>query len=277
MNIAHIEDKLVVISETTGAMVYDFDFDLHFRCTHPHRFVNREWCVLRIGPILDYEYEFRKAADWDIRLINSPAEHLRASELEAWYPTLADLTPRSKVFANLPPVDEIKACFTWPIFLKGSRQTSKHSLDLSVITNAEHYQRAVAIYQSDPILHWQRPVVREFVPLVPVAGHVPGKINPSLEFRSFWWHGQCVGWGEYWYQVPHYEAPDIHLGLSVAEEAAKRLQVPFLVVDFGKTIDGRWIVIECNDAQEAGYSAIHPQSLWRRVLDCVDGKVQVND
>jgi hypothetical protein len=123
------------------------------------------------------------------------------------------------------------------------------------------------IGQSDAILNWQRPVIREFVPLVPVEGSVPGKINPSLEFRSFWWHRKCVGWGNYWYQIPSYQAQDVEDGLRVAEDAAGRLQVPFLVVDFAKSADGRWIVIECNDAQESGYAAILPQLLWRRVLE----------
>jgi hypothetical protein len=99
-----------------------------------------------------------------------------------------------------------------------------------------------------------------------VPGQVAGKIKPSLEFRSFWWHGKCVGWGEYWYQVPHYQAEDIDGGLSVAGEAARRLRIPFLVVDFAKTADNRWILIECNDAQESGYAAIHAQALWRNVL-----------
>ena len=54
--------------------------------------------------------------------------------------------------------------------------------------------------------------------------------------------------------------------IAVAEDAATRLRVPFLVVDFARTLDGRWIVIECNDAQESGYAAVHPASLWRSVL-----------
>ena len=56
-------------------------------------------------------------------------------------------------------------------------------------------------------------------------------------------------------------------GLAVAREAASRLQVPFLVVDFAKTRDGHWIVIECNDAQESGYVGVPPRNLWRQVLE----------
>jgi hypothetical protein len=267
MNLARIEDKIIVISEATGIPVYDFNFDLHFRCTHPQSFGDGERCVLRVGPISNYEQEFQEKALRGLRLINSPSEHALASELEAWYPKLEDLTPRTKVFAQLPPVDEIEAAFAWPVFVKGSRQTSKHNPDLSIVTSAAQYQQVSAAYGADPILHWQRPVVREFVPLLPVPGQVAGKIRPSAEFRSFWWYGLCVGWGEYWYQVPHYEVEDIELGLSIAEQAAGRLQVPFLVVDFAKTAANTWVVIECNDAQESGYAAIPAQRLWRRVLE----------
>jgi hypothetical protein len=226
VNIARVEEKLVVISEFTGVPVYDFNLDLHFRCTHPQSFRDDEPCVLRVGPILDYEREFRAKVSWGLRVINSPAAHASASELAVWYPKLADLTPRSIIFDRLPSVDEIEASFTWPVFLKGSRQTSRHDPEVSIITGADHYREASKAYLSEPILHWQRPVVREFVSLTPVEGHVPGKIRPSLEFRSFWWRGRCVGWGPYWYQVPAYKAEDVEDGLSLAEEATKRLQVP---------------------------------------------------
>lgn len=56
------------------------------------------------------------------------------------------------------------------------------------------------------------------------------------------------------------------MGLALAQEAGARLKVPFLVVDFVKTTEGRWTVIECNDAQESGYAAVDRVSLWRENL-----------
>ena len=52
----------------------------------------------------------------------------------------------------------------------------------------------------------------------------------------------------------------------VEDKTASRLAVPFLVVDFAKCSDGRWIVIECNDAQESGYTGIPLYNLWRQIL-----------
>lgn len=123
-----------------------------------------------------------------------------------------------------PPVEEIESCFQWPIFMKGSRQTSKHNPDLSVIQNREHYFHATKKYQQDPILHWQKPVIREFISLMPAKGNLPGKISPSVEYRSFWWKGKCVGYGCYWYQVTAYQASDIDAGLAVADAIAKAIQ-----------------------------------------------------
>jgi hypothetical protein len=270
MNLARVEDKLLVLTEEVGVSAYDFDFDLHFTCSHPYQIEGEEPCVLRIGAIADYETEFHERLAMGLRLVNSTAEHALASELETWYPLISDLTPRTQVFDSLPPAEEIETAFAWPVFLKGSRQTSKHNPDLSFIQSRAHYERVVQLYKADHILHWQKPVVREFVSLAPVAGHVPGKVRPSVEYRSFWWYGECVGWGRYWYQVPPYECADAEAGLAVAREAASRLQVPFLVVDFAKTSEGRWIVIECNDAQESGYVGVPPLELWRQLLAQID-------
>jgi len=270
MNIARVGRKLIVVSEEVGVSTYDFDFDLHFACDHPYRIDGEELCVLRVGPISDYAAEFDDKLSMGLRLVNSPGEHVLASELEAWYPFLEGLTPRTKVFDALPTATEIEVSFQWPVFMKGSRQTSKHNPDLSVIQSRAHYEVASQQYRADPILHWQKPVIREFVPLHPASGHVPGKVQPSIEYRSFWWRGECVGWGRYWYQVAAYECADAMAGLEVAKLAARRLNVPFLVVDFAKTAGGQWIVIECNDAQESGYVGIPPQSLWQKILELVE-------
>lgn len=269
MNIARLENKLLVLSEIVGVSAYDFNFDLHFACDHPYEISREELCVLRIGAIADYCAEFNDKLQMGLRLVNTPEQHALASELENWYPIIKDLTPHTKIFEVLPSADEIEADFQWPIFLKGSRQTSKHNPDLSVIQSRDHYEAAANLYRSDPILHWQKPVVRDFVQLMKVNGTVPGKVQPSIEYRSFWWNGVCVGWGRYWYQVPPYECNDVEVGLALAKQAAGLLQVPFIVIDLAKTADGRWILIECNDAQESGYVGITPQVLWRNVLGLI--------
>src|SRR5262249_61349881 len=99
-----------------------------------------EVCVLRIGPIVDYAAEYQEKHNMNLRLINSPAEHARASELEVWYPLIEELTPKAMVFDTLPTAEEIEANFAWPVFMKGSRQKSKHNPELSVIPDRMHYK-----------------------------------------------------------------------------------------------------------------------------------------
>ncbi len=271
MNLARVGGQFIVCSEMVGVAAYDFDFELHFDCDHPYRIEGEELCILRVGPIGNYATTFDEYLANGLRLVNSPAEHALASELENWYPLIEALTPRTMVYDALPSADDIEANFTWPVFMKGSRQTSKHNPDLSIIGSRSHYELAADSYRNDPILHWQKPVIRDFIPLMPTGGSVPGKVRPSVEYRTFWWRGLCVGWGPYWYQIAPYECADIQAGLSVARAAAQRIPVPFLVIDLAKTAAGGWIVIECNDAQESGYAGVAQVALWQEVLMCEKG------
>lgn len=264
--VTRVEDRLVIVSADVGVAAYDFDFELHFGCTHPTFFDPEEICVLRTGAIANYVSEYARLRSIGLVAVNSPEEHERASELTLWYPHIEALTPRTIVYDALPGADEVEATFGWPVFLKGARQTSKHDPALSVIRDREQYERAAARYRRDPILHWQRPVLRELLALQPVPGQAPGKIGPSMEFRSFWWHGACVGWGRYWWQAPAYGCADEGVGRELAGVAAAAVKVPFLVVDVARTVDGRWVVIECNDAQESGHAGIAPYALWSSIL-----------
>jgi len=133
MNLTLIEDKLFVVSERLGLAVYDFDFDLHFECTHPYLIEGQRPCIMRVGAIANYAQEYEEKMEMGLQLINSPDQYVLASELEAWYPLVTELTPRTVVYEALPTVLEIESNFDWPVFLKGSRQTSKHNPDLAVI------------------------------------------------------------------------------------------------------------------------------------------------
>lgn len=62
MNIARIEGRFIVCSETVGVAAYDFDFELHFACDQArldtYRIDGEESCILRVGPIPDYQETF---------------------------------------------------------------------------------------------------------------------------------------------------------------------------------------------------------------------------
>ncbi len=269
MNLLYLNNTLYLIQKPTNVAAYDFDFELFFQCAHPIYLDKIETGILRIGALADYEQTYQDYLQQNIQLINSPEEHTKASELAGWYLYIKHLTPYSCCYQQFPTAEAVEQQFGWPVFIKGSRQTSKHNPQLCIAHNTQEYEAITKAYQEDPILHWQEIAIRQFIPLMPIQGNVPTKINPSLEFRTFWWHNQCVGYGQYWYQLPPYYADDIETGLAVAQEAAEILNIPFLVIDIAKTRAGNWIVIECNDAQESGYTGVLPQVLWQNILNII--------
>ena len=264
-----LEDAVWIAAAEVGLPSYDFQFDLYFACRRPWQRPDSINAVGRVGVKADYPELYSRLDSQGIRLINSPEQHQLASESTEWYPRLSDLTPRSLWFDEPPHSSEITRHFDWPVFLKGSRQTSRHKAELSVIGSPTEYDRAVALYKQDAILRWQPLVCREYINLRPVDGCTGDKVPAAFEFRTFWWYGHCVGAGPYWAAFASYRwtTHEEAAALSVAADASRRLNLPFLVVDVAQTAEGKWIVIECNDGQESGYAGIAPLVLWNRVVD----------
>jgi hypothetical protein len=172
-------------------------------------------------------------------------------------------------YSGIPSFEEIEAEFELPIFVKGARQTSKHSAAASVIRSRSDFDTAVEIYRTDPILHWQDFVCRELLDLRAVRGGSEAKIPASFEFRTFWWRGQLVGGGRYWFEADDYSWNDSERedALKVAGHAVAALSCAFLVVDLAQTSEGEWIIIECNDGMESGYAGASPFAIWQKIID----------
>jgi hypothetical protein len=270
LDIFLLEDVVWIAAAQIDVPRYDFAFETFFACRHPVYRPEQIEAVGRFGVTDDYADIHSSLKADGIVLVHTPEQHLLASELTHWYPLLEDLTPRSLWFAEPPPAEEIERHFSYPVFVKGSRQTSKHKADLSIVRSRAEYEFVASAYRNDPILHWQSFVCREFVELRSVSTkRTAEKIPPSFEFRTFWWRGECVGSGVYWADFGSYSwtAAERFEALKVARKAAERLDVVFLVVDVAQTANGEWIVIECNDAQESGYAAVAPIALWQSIID----------
>ncbi len=263
-----LEEAVWIATIPIGVTNYDFPFDELFSCRRPVSRPNPINVICRTGAFQNYPATYAKLLATGIKLIHSPEQHSHASELISWYPLLSNLTPRSYWFEKPPSATEIEQLLGWPLFLKGNRQTSKHQANLSIINSAADYCRAIELYEQDPILRWQPLVCREYIELRPIKSTPTEKIPPSFEFRTFWWHSHCVGAGPYWQEADKYSwTPyEREAALRIAQEAANRMQVPFLVIDLAQTKAGNWIVIECNDAQESGYSGVSPFALWNNVI-----------
>jgi hypothetical protein len=268
LNLFTLQKTLWMLTKPIGIPVYDFKFEQFFECKHHWQHPDSVTAIARLGAIENYGEFYETLASEGIQLIHTLDEHLKCSELTNWYPLLADITPKSVWFSEPPTISQIENDFKFPIFLKGSRQTSQHKKALSIIDSPQALSEALQLYTQDPILHWQPLVVREYIKLRPVLGGEPDKIPASFEFRTFWWKGKFVGAGQYWFQAEPYQwtAKEEQEAIALAQKAAAKLSVPFLVVDIAQQINGEWIVIECNDGQESGYAGLAPFPLWKNIL-----------
>jgi hypothetical protein len=266
-----LEDALWLLVELTGLPIYDFDFRKWFHCRGSYERPTEMSAVARVGAVTDYGRFYLECKSDGVIPIHSPDEYLRASQLDKWYPLISDLTPRSVCFKGKPGLAEVKAQFNWPIFMKGARQTSHHQRRLSIIQSEADFCEAIESFSRDPILAWQDTVCRELISLRRLndSDKDSTRLPRSFEFRTFWWKGKLAGAGRYWWEGAPYDwtTSERAAALAIGEEVARRLDVPFLVVDLAQTADGRWIAIECNDAQESGYAGVSPIGLWQKVVD----------
>ena len=263
-----VEDKLWILSSPTGLAQYDFNFESHFRCHHPYDLDSPIIAVARMGAAPDYQSRFDSLMQWGVRLIHTPSEYQRTSYLPEWYPLIKQCTPKSIWFEHFPSADEILTHFNLPVFLKGERQTNKHSRVQSIIESREQLENVLQQWKQESILWWQRVVCREYLRLRPATKSPGGDFPKSYEFRTFWWKHHCVGIGKYWVSEDYRLNPkDESEILAKGELVSKALDVTFLVIDFAQTIEGEWIVIECNDGQDSGYAGVHPRFMWQQIID----------
>lgn len=269
LDFIHLEEVLWIARAKIGVPIYDFTFENFFAYRHPLYLPKPIKAVGRFGPSENYPALYSKLKAEQIELIHTPEQYFLASELTHWYLHLQDLTPKSLWFEAPPTFSEIEKYFDYPIFIKGSRQTNRHKQALSVANSRKEFEEIAKEYKQNPVLHWQKFVVREFVKLRKVEAKQTEKIAPSFEFRTFWWKGELVGAGSYWKDsaIYNWNESEKFQALLIAKKAVDRLNLPFIVVDVAQTEKGNWIVIECNDAQESGYANISPIGLWQKIVE----------
>jgi hypothetical protein len=262
-----VEDTLPIMAASVGVRVYDYNFRNFFQ-VQSLLYPPSQPIVARIGAFQDYLTSYAELITAGITLVHTPEEHDRCSFLPLWYPLIADLTPKSIVYPSLPSAKVVEQDFSWPVFVKGERQTHKHKKSLSVIESREQFEQLLVNWKQDTMLHWQRMVCRQFVPLQLVEEPIADRLPSSYEFRLFYWKQQLVSIGRYWYECTHYELSDQERteAVELANEVARCISVCFLVVDVAKTVEGKWIVIEVNDGQESGYAGINARLLWENIL-----------
>ena len=263
--------NIAFLQRNTGNDVYDFNFRNNFDCKSVVSEVDVP-VLLQIGAIEDYAGIEAALDELGMKLLVHEAEHFRCSTIEKWYPVLKDRTPFTKVYDELPNGQEILKEFSFPIFVKGNRQTNRHKRSQCIIENLEQYDALREEWKNDSILSWQKVAVREYVPLLELDSEsFPDQVPISYEFRFFYFEGKCMAYGPYWCMGRQYSLPENELTevLKLTDWAAERLGVIFPAIDVAKTASGEWIIIEVNDAQESGFVGVNPLILWNHTISAM--------
>lgn len=269
--------NIAFLLKTTHNEVYDFNFRNNFECKSIVS-SSENPVLLHIGAIENYSEVVEALEEIGMKPLISEEEHLRCSTIEKWYPVLKDKTPFTVVYDKFPDLQEVEKQFSFPIFIKGNRQTNRHKKSQCIIENAVDYEKLKLEWEKDPVLYWQKIAIREYVPLKTIDEEsFPDQVPISYEFRFFCFEGKCMGYGPYWYMGQNYSmAPeDKEEAVQLAEWAAGKLSAVFPAIDLAKTADGRWILIEVNDAQESGFVGLNSISLWRNVVEAAQDRTWI--
>ncbi len=176
------------------------------------------------------------------------------------------------IYDELPTVKELLKDFSFPIFIKGNRQTSHHKKSQCIIENADQYEALKNEWGKNRILSWQKVAVREYIPLQVIdEDSFPDIVPISYEFRFFYFEGKCMAYGPYWYMGGNYSLSNSERQevLKLTDWAAHRLGAIFPAIDVAKTASGEWIIIEVNDAQESGFVGANPLVLWNNTINAM--------
>jgi hypothetical protein len=128
MDLFCLDDLLWITTDATGLNVYDFEFGLYYQCRRPLYRPQSIEAVARLGAFDDYEVTYTRFLNDGIRLVHTPENYFRCTDIRGWYPLISDLTARTLVFDDWPSSEAIERELEWPIFVKGARQTSRHRI-----------------------------------------------------------------------------------------------------------------------------------------------------
>ncbi|MFB2836451.1 ATP-grasp domain-containing protein [Aerosakkonemataceae cyanobacterium BLCC-F167] len=222
-----------------------------------------------------YTAIYNEALRKNIRLLNTPEEHLTVQEFDRAYPKILNLTPESMTITDLAQCQEVVSKLGLPLFVKGTVQSRKARGWKACVANT----LAELEILSQQLLNLEnrsrgRIIARKLVKLRHVRS-TPEGFPLGREYRVFVYQQKVIGCGYYW------EGEDPLKKLSTSEEskvielalnAAKRLEVPYSAIDIGQLEDEKWIVIETGDPQFSGVSQIPLLQLWNEII-----KIDKND
>lgn len=175
------------------------------------------------------------------------------------------MTPESLVLTDPGEWKAAGERLGYPVFVRGTARSRKAAgWKACVATGPDELRQLVEGLFALPYRSRGRVIVRRLVPLRHSRTSDQG-FPLGREYRVFLYTDQVLAFGYYWEgddPLRDLTPEEEQCMLAVAEEAARRVAVPFLAVDVGQVEDGRWLVIGVGDAQFAGASQTPLVPLW---------------
>lgn len=134
----------------------------------------------------------------------------------------------------------------------------------------------------DQMIYEQGLVYREFVPLDVIEYSVSG-MPMSYEWRFFFYRDFMLCGDFYWTSISKSDIPNNKEYFEQAKLCAFAAayvihgMTKFYVIDVARTADGRYIVIEMNDAQMSGLSYNEPDELYKNLRKAWDFYIENPD
>lgn len=244
-------------------------------CHIPEQAAETPGCWIGYIPTFErYRQIYEALALKNIRLLNSPAEHLLVQQFDKFYPKIAGLTAPSRVIARLGEVKEAVDELGFPVFLKGTVQSVKSDgWKACVAENLADAERIAGRLFSLNDRTRGKVIVRRLVKLRHTRKSA-GDFPLGREYRIFVCRDKIVGLGYYWEgadELKNLTALESDRVRQLALKTAKLLAAPYVSIDVGQLENGEWLVIEVGDPQFSGISQIPILELWSNLKNVAGG------
>ena len=207
-----------------------------------------------------YQRIHDEARAFNITLLNDPAQHLQAEELDRTVAALEGLTARTEIVQEVAEVKDALKRLTLPVFIRGSvssaRELGWKACVAADLSEAQALVR-VMMLRGGPVL------LREMLPLRRIDKMHQG-FPLSREYRLFVLDADVLAMSPYSVSEdpfgPLTERDEQEIR-NLAHEVAKRTKVPWLAVDVGQLESGEWRVIETGDPSCTGLATVAAHAL----------------
>lgn len=215
-----------------------------------------------------YEAVYHAASSRNIFLLNTPVQHQMVQEFNRYYPILGNLTPKSSIITTISQCDSVATELGFPLFVRGAVKSNKDKgWQACVAQDKSQLEQLVREVLSYTNRARGQVVIRQLVKLRHKS-LMPGDFPRGREYRVFIYKQEVLAFGYYWDEFAD-EFPltesDTSAIFRIALEAAKRVNIPYMMADVGQLESGDWTIIEIGDAQFAGLSHVPVLELWGKL------------